>query len=421
VPHRAFVARAVRRDFAAQATYDALLPLFHEQVYPDERGTGPILLRDRSELPSRADARAALGVPEGRASVYLTLGGGGEQSAGATLPRLVQAFRAANLHVVVGAGPLYEGPELRGDGITWLTRYVSAELLPGLDVAVAAAGYNTFHELMFAGVPTVFLPVDRITDDQHARADRAVEAGAGWRVPSVDHALDAVLALLDRREEASAAARALVPHNGARTAARQILGMVSSDADLDVAASVLDHPALARLTGQPKGLAFARELVQLLGGPPSRQASARAQGTPWVVSHGGAPHDSVVDDPVSSFFVLCEAHAIELSMALRVTRALAKKFPLATPTLLHGSLHQLLPLWARFDDWMGVVSLLRALPTQKLYRLDHFTEHLSLWLAGQEDLFDALRTFVRLEGGGQRTVSEVLRGLTQEAQCAESV
>src|SRR6185503_8556589 len=143
-----------------------------------ERGVGPILLREREELMPREDAREALGVTRERA-VYVTLGGGGDEAAARVLPQLTGRLVARGWHVVVGAGPLYVGPERRGPHITWMDRYVPLELLQGADAAVSAGGYNSVTELMFAGVPSVFLPQPRIADDQAGRARAACEAGAG--------------------------------------------------------------------------------------------------------------------------------------------------------------------------------------------------------------------------------------------------
>ncbi len=54
------------------------------------------------------------------------------------------------------------------------------------DLAVAAAGYNAFHELIAHGVPTLFVPMPRQIDDQPARARWAQESGAGRGVAAPD-------------------------------------------------------------------------------------------------------------------------------------------------------------------------------------------------------------------------------------------
>ncbi|NOY25644.1 MAG: hypothetical protein GXP62_07200, partial [Oligoflexia bacterium] len=283
VPHRVLVARKVRQHIEDHEGWQALLPLYQCIIEPDARGSGPILIRDRAELLDRAAARTALGCGDQRA-VYVSLGGGGDVSASISLPRLTRTLSGCGWHVVVGAGPLYQGPEVRGPGITWLSRAVPIELMPGIDAAVAAAGYNTFHELMYVGIPTVFLPMPRISDDQAARAQRAVDAGAA-RVATL---LDQVPDLLEHPGSAEAA-RALVPRNGALDAAVAVLRGVLPASDLAMASRALTPSLLRGLhrlstPGRAPGdeLGRALDLVRLLaGGTPSEQARRRALLADW--------------------------------------------------------------------------------------------------------------------------------------------
>ena len=57
----------------------------------------------------------------------------------------------------------------------------SAATSRAFDAAVAAAGYNAYHELIRFGVPSLFVPMRRQTDDQAARARFAAERGRGPR------------------------------------------------------------------------------------------------------------------------------------------------------------------------------------------------------------------------------------------------
>ena len=402
---RVLVQREVRASFEAEESYQALLPLYHRRIVPHHGGVGPILLREPEELLPRQEARRTLGIPEGRRAVYLTLGGGGDLAAPDLLPKLVEALSSE--HVVVGAGPLYQGRELRGPGITWLSRYAPSELLSGVDVAVAAGGYNSFHELMAAGVPTVFLPQPRIADDQMARVQSAVEAGAGvlaksWReVPS----------LLDQAGEAEAC-RSLVPLGGGRAAALAALEGLIPEADLELAARVLQGPVLRvlRRSGN-QGL----ELLRLFaGGPPRKQAQRRAlllelrdQGAQVEL-----PEEGDAAARVEAFAALCEELSLDLDTALGLASSLARKFPAASGQELLEACQQLFRAWAPFEDWMGAVSMLRAVPTQRgSYSLEAFSSGLASWLGTQEDLFDALREFARLEDHGRRTVAAVLHEL----------
>ncbi len=62
-----------------------------------------------------------------------------------------------------------------------MSRYFAA-----FDGAVAAAGYNAYHELIALGVPSLFVPMPRDTDDQPARARYAEGAGIGLGVDGPD-------------------------------------------------------------------------------------------------------------------------------------------------------------------------------------------------------------------------------------------
>ena len=401
---RVLVARRVRPGFAEDPSYSAMLPMYHDVIRPDADGVGPILLRERNELLGRAAAREALGV-SGRA-VYVTLGGGGDPAAEGILPDLVRRLRAADWHVVVGAGPLYAGPELRGPGITWLSRYAPVELFAGLDAAVSAGGYNTFHELMHAGVPTVFLPQPRIADDQDERARRAVEAGAGRIAGDVDDVVELL-------EDPGRASPELVPSGGGKRAGLTALAGLLPDADLELADRALT-PALAGLLARGDERETLGLVRLLAGGTATEQARRRAMLADLADQGVELPAEPAAADTselVTRFFAVSEHVGLTAETAALLLRGLARKFPAARPVELVNAVELLWPCWAPFDDWMGALSLLRAVPTQRRLGIVPFAEGLVAWLEREEDLFDALRDFTRLEGAGRRPVSEVLRHL----------
>lgn len=375
-PHRVLVARRTRVGF--EDPYASLVPLYGRVVVPGE-GAGPILLREGPDLLPREEARRALGVPDGARAVWLSLGGGGDEGAAALLPDLTDRLRARGWHVVVAAGPLYTGPERRGPGVTWLDRYAAAELLGGVDAAVSAGGYNGVHELMHAGVPTVFLPRDRIADDQEERARRVVEAGAGRLARTLDEVAD----LLEDPGSAEAA-RALSPGGGALAAALEVLAGVLPAGDLAAARKALTPSVVAALRGlDPAGEARLLEVARLFG-PQAERFLAAAQGA-------SAP----------------------LDVAVPLAQALARKFPGAPPAEVVAAWETLAPVWGRFGDWMGAMSLLRAVPAQRGYAPTVFAADVAAWLSREDDLFDALRAFTHLEGGGARPVPDVLRELAR--------
>lgn len=411
VPIRVLVERAVKDTIATDDGYRALLPLYHRTICPDERGVGPILIREREELLARDAARTALGITRERA-VYLTLGGGGDEAAVRVLPRLTDTLVARGWHVVVGAGPLYQGPERRGPHITWMDRYVPLELLAGVDAAVSAGGYNSVTELMFVGIPTVFLPQPRIADDQDLRARTAVERGAGRLAKTLDEIPD----LLDAPGD-PAAARAMVATNGASAAAAAVLGTVLPAADVAMAQRALT-PALWGRAYRACGAAALDVIRVLVGDAPSAQRERDAL-LAELVAEGAlvsapARRGTAAEVRIGRFLGILEAARAPAEPALAIFRGLKSKFPAASLDALVGACEIAFPAWARFDDWMGAVSIVNALPVQRGVDVADAASGLVAWLARETDLFDALRRFAHLEGGGARSLGEVLRALPDE-------
>ena len=137
-----------------------------------------------------------------------------------TLARLTESgeVQVAALSSALGAAD--EAPE----GVIGLrATYPMSRYFAAFDGAVAAAGYNAYHELIELGVPSLFVPMPRRTDDQPARARHADRCGIGLGVdgpadPRLEEQLDR---LLDSSERAAIATAltALPPATGARDAA----------------------------------------------------------------------------------------------------------------------------------------------------------------------------------------------------------
>ena len=186
---------------------------------------GPIVLLDRSELLERAEAEAELGLEPGKTNVLLTLGQGAEvRDATARCLRALAGrddVQVAALSSAIAALDDAAPPE----GVIELrATYPMSRYFAAFDAAVAAAGYNAFHELIALGVPTLFVPMRRETDDQPARARYAESRGIGFGVEGpADGGLEAKLEpLLDAGERSAIASRLaeLDPPSGAAEAAR---------------------------------------------------------------------------------------------------------------------------------------------------------------------------------------------------------
>ena len=110
-----------------------------------------------------------------------------------------------------------------------MSRYFAA-----FDGAVAAAGYNAYHELIALGVPALFVPMPRDTDDQPARARYAERAGIGLGATGpADPELEAkVERMLDPAERGAIRARlgALPAAEGAAEAAAWLAELAGAGA-----------------------------------------------------------------------------------------------------------------------------------------------------------------------------------------------
>jgi UDP:flavonoid glycosyltransferase YjiC (YdhE family) len=194
-----------------------------EQLQP--RRVAPILYFDRSEILSRVEARQQLLLPMNRRAIYLQLGSGNIDDAVTWTGHALEILsRYPEVEVVLAQSPIANREVLPPPGVHLLRQYPNARFFNAFDLAISAAGYNTVHELLFFGVPSILIPMARVTDDQEGRARAAAQAGAAVVVTKPEelagalaHVLDdAVLARLSR------SAKQLIPLNGADEAARLI-------------------------------------------------------------------------------------------------------------------------------------------------------------------------------------------------------
>lgn len=139
----------------------------------------PITFLERSELEGRSEARRFLDVGDDETAILVQLGAGNINDTQEELNAVIEgASHFPSPKIFVTRTPITMSDALSGQPIVTVEHYPLARLMPGFDVAVAAAGYNTFHELLLAGVPTIFVPnTATITDDQERRAHWAAARG----------------------------------------------------------------------------------------------------------------------------------------------------------------------------------------------------------------------------------------------------
>lgn len=138
----------------------------------------PITLLDDTEILSRQRARAELGIADRAMTALVQLGAGAINDPSSELGLAVDGLRAAGVQVVVAESTIAARRHDLPPGVRRLRTYPLLRVLRAFDVAVTAAGYNTFHEALAACVPTVFVPNrDTQLDDQLARARWAEAQG----------------------------------------------------------------------------------------------------------------------------------------------------------------------------------------------------------------------------------------------------
>ena len=184
----------------------------------------------------RAEAAAALGLDPDRPAALVTLGAGSINDAITPAVAAIKVFLSTpDWQVAVTRAPLAQAG-LPSDqagrvrelvGVYPLARYLSA-----FDAAVSAAGYNAVHELLPAGVPTLFVPnAATATDDQLGRAQSVARAGLALCCEdAAPHVLTAAThRLLDPAVRASLAktCAGLAAPTGASSTANLVAGLVA--------------------------------------------------------------------------------------------------------------------------------------------------------------------------------------------------
>ncbi len=212
---------------------------FDELNSPEERGTnikyvGPIVQQvepDEAEINRLRDGLAL----DGRKLVVTMLGGGVAADRRAQINAICAhlSTREDVLHLLVVWPTATTDPGWFQYRNTRVVQSIHASvLIPLADLFVSAIGYNSFHEAIYAKVPTVFVPqMASLMDDQRARGKAAADRELAvlvepWELLSLTQSIDECLG-----EPAQALCENLrginLPEPGAKAAALHILEMVA--------------------------------------------------------------------------------------------------------------------------------------------------------------------------------------------------
>ncbi|MCZ6862322.1 MAG: glycosyltransferase [Alphaproteobacteria bacterium] len=191
----------------------------------------PIMLLDPEERLSRSAARAVLGLRNSSIAVLILLGAGNNQDYGPVLKSVQDVLLAhADVQVCFVDWIMANRTNLFPEAVLRIREYPVSRFLAAFDFGISTAGYNSFHEIINAGLPTIFVPnVSPGMDNQRARAEFARDRGAAEFLHPADP--DSAPRLIARmmnpvlRSDMREACREVAWSNGAVQAARLIASM----------------------------------------------------------------------------------------------------------------------------------------------------------------------------------------------------
>lgn len=204
----------------------------------------PIRLLDDHEFDDRETAAAALGLDPAKPAVLLQLGSRNNFDLAPLVDRLLPALRTVDgLQIATVKWLISEQEHGWPDDVHVLSGYPTAQHFAAFDFSIATPGYNTFHELVAHKLPTIFIPNENPSMDDHVmRALFAERQGFGFSLRRTEvYKIAAVIDAISRPETQAKMRAAAAEHtapNGAGIAATAIEELVRSakslDADLDL-------------------------------------------------------------------------------------------------------------------------------------------------------------------------------------------
>lgn len=188
---------------------------------------GPVTLVDREDLLDLVAARRHLGLPDEGPVALVSLGAGTLHDDSAARETVIAALQERDITVCLTQPAIGPAGSPRPD-VHVVTEFPIARCLRAFDLAVVAGGYNSVHESLRLGVPTVLVPNGHTRlDDQRRRTAHAARQGWAVDLPVVTReatraALEQVMA--DGHQMVARAASA-DPGNGAAAAAQLITAL----------------------------------------------------------------------------------------------------------------------------------------------------------------------------------------------------
>lgn len=223
-----------RQDYLEKNFHLTIVPKELVRIYDEDRENEstrkyckPIVLLDSQEVHDRDTVRKALGITPEDILFYVQLGAGNINDIREAYEIIIKCILKNPNHIILlGESIIGEKTSIASNRVKIIRSYPNAQYFKGIDFAISAVGYNTFHELLYFKVPTLFVPnLKTLQDDQVKRAKLAEEKGAALCLEEISEADldDAIKNMCSQKENMKQNIEKIHQENGSEEAARYIL------------------------------------------------------------------------------------------------------------------------------------------------------------------------------------------------------
>ena len=192
------------------------------------RVVDPIVLLSDDEILDRDSAQRSLGLDSTKTNVLVQLGAGNNFDYSEIRSTILDKLtNEQDVQVIIAQWLISDAKTPLPDKAISLSSYPLGRYFKAFDFSISAAGYNSFHELLLTGTPTIFVPNENMKmDEQLSRAKFAEQNGLGLclRASEVFNVTSHLELMLDPdfREEVRSQCNLLSRTNGALEAAQLI-------------------------------------------------------------------------------------------------------------------------------------------------------------------------------------------------------
>lgn len=142
----------------------------------------PIVYSYKEELLPKEVVLNMWNLDPNKKTVYIQLGEGLYEDVNSLIYKVIEVLKKnKNLQIVLGESIIAHKRYHVDPNIFIIRDYPNSIYFNAFDFAIITGSYNTFHEAIYFGVPTILFPTRMTgTDDQIARAKIAEELGTGF-------------------------------------------------------------------------------------------------------------------------------------------------------------------------------------------------------------------------------------------------